>query len=66
MNQDVRNNSMYMNNAKSYEPSKGINICLSCPMGKPTICICKNKGANQLQRNCEADQRLCFCNTDSF
>ena len=25
-------------------------------MGKPTICICENKGANQ---------RLCFCYTDS-
>ena len=26
-------------------------------MGKPTICICETKGADQLQSNCEADQR---------
>ena len=32
---------------------------------KPTICICKNKGADQLHSNCEADQRLCFRYTDS-
>ena len=31
-------------------------------MGKPTICICENKGADQLRgnRDREADQRLCF------
>ena len=29
-------------------------------MGKPTICIGENKGADQLHSNCEADQRLCF------
>ena len=29
-------------------------------MGKPTICIGKNKGADQLRSNCEADQCLCF------
>ena len=34
-------------------------------MGKPTICIGENKGADQLRGNREADQRLCFCNTDS-
>ena len=34
-------------------------------MGKPTICICENKGAGQLRGNREADQRLCFRNTDS-
>ena len=33
-------------------------------MGKPTICIGKNKGAGQLRSNCEADQRLCFRYTD--
>ena len=33
-------------------------------MGKPTICIGKNKGADQLLSNCEADQRLCFHYTD--
>ena len=26
-------------------------------MGKPTICIGENKGADQLRSNCEADQR---------
>ena len=34
-------------------------------MGKPTICKCENKGADQLRGNREADQRLCFRYTDS-
>ena len=34
-------------------------------MGKPTICICENKDADQLRSNCEADQRLCFRYSDS-
>ena len=34
-------------------------------MGKPTICIGENKGADQLRSDCEADQRLCFRYTDS-
>ena len=34
-------------------------------MGKPTICLGKNKGADQLRSNCEADQRLCFRYSDS-
>ena len=35
-------------------------------MGKPTICICETKGADQLRSNCEADQRLCFRYTGSI
>ena len=36
------------------------------PHGKTkTICICENKGADQLRGNREADQRLCFRYTDS-
>ena len=38
---------------------------LSCLMGKPTICIGKNKGADQLRGNRKADQHLCFRYTDS-
>ena len=34
-------------------------------MRKQTICMGKNKGADQLRSNCEADQRLCFGYTDS-
>ena len=34
-------------------------------MRKPTFCICKNKGTDQVRSNCEADHRLCFCYTDS-
>ena len=34
-------------------------------MRKQTICICENKGADQLRSNCEADQRLCFRYMDS-
>ena len=32
---------------------------------KSTICICENKGADQLRSNCEADQHLCFRYRDS-
>ena len=38
---------------------------LSLLMRKPTICICENKGADQLRGYREADQRLCFRYTDS-
>ena len=34
-------------------------------MGKPTICICETKGADQLRGNRVADQRLCFRYSDS-
>ena len=34
-------------------------------MGKPTICLGENKGADQLRGNREADQRLCFRYSDS-
>ena len=34
-------------------------------MRKQTFCICKNKEADQLRGNREADQRLCFRYTDS-
>ena len=47
-------------------------LCLLVPffetsrrMGKPTICIGENKGADQLRGNREADQRLCFRLMDS-
>ena len=40
-------------------------VVLSRHMGKPTICLGENKGADQLRSNCEADQRLCFRYTDS-
>ena len=29
------------------------------------MCICENKGADQLRGHCEADQRLCFHYRDS-
>ena len=38
---------------------------LSCYIRKSVICICKNKGADQLCSNCTADQHLCFRYTDS-
>ena len=34
-------------------------------MRKPDFCLCENKGADQLRGNREADQRLCFCYSDS-
>ena len=30
------------------------------PHEKTAICICENKGADQLRSNCEADHCLCF------
>ena len=38
---------------------------LSHLMGKPTICIGKNKDADQLRGNRDSDQRLCFRYSDS-
>ena len=38
---------------------------LSLVMRKPEICLCKNKGADQLRSNCETDQRFCFRYMDS-
>ena len=35
-------------------------------MKKPAICICKNKGADQLHGNHAADQCLCFRYIDSI
>ena len=34
-------------------------------MRKQTICICENRGADQLRGSREADQRLCFRYSDS-
>ena len=42
-----------------------LNKKMSHLMGKPTICIGENKDADQLRRDREADQRLCFRLTDS-
>ena len=38
---------------------QGRNV-MCCIMRKPAFCICENKGADQLQSNHAADQRLCF------
>ena len=38
---------------------------MSLVMRKPAFCICKNKDADQLRGNREADQRLCFRYIDS-
>ena len=38
---------------------------MSHVLRKPAFCICKNKDADQLRGNREADQRLCFHYTDS-
>ena len=38
---------------------------MSRVMRKPTFCICKNKDADQLRGDREADQRLCFRYMDS-
>ena len=41
------------------------NMSLSRIMRKLDFCLCENKGVDQLRSNCEADQRLCFCHSDS-
>ena len=38
---------------------------MSLVMRKPAFCTCNNKDADQIRGNREADQRLCFCYTDS-
>ena len=38
---------------------------LSLVMRKTDFCMCENKDADQLRGNREADQRLCFRQTDS-
>ena len=48
-----------------FVPVANVAINMSHPMGKPTICIGENKGADQLRGNREADQRLCFRYLDS-
>ena len=42
-----------------------IHAYMSRVMRKPVFCICKNKDADQLRSNREADQRLCFRHRDS-
>ena len=48
------------NELKTEQSQEGDGKTLSRLMGKPTICICENKDADQLRGNREADQRLCF------
>ena len=38
---------------------------MSLVVRKPAFCVCKNKDADQLRGNREADQRHCFRYTDS-
>ena len=45
--------------------SNSYNLHLSHRMRKPIICICENKGADQLRGNRKVDQRMCFRYTDS-
>ena len=59
------NNSYYFNKLYSLIIIVAPILQMSHIVRKPTICICKNKGADQLRSNCEADQRLCFCYNDT-
>ena len=51
--------------SNAIQPFVIIQVKMSHPMGKPTICIGENKGADQLRGNREADQRHCFRYSDS-
>ena len=42
-----------------------LKINMSRDTRKPVFCLGKSKGADRLRSNCEADQRLCFCYTNS-
>ena len=58
--------SLHMNKRNEKPQNVDLNqTYMSHPVGKPTICICENKDADQLRGNREADQRLCFRYTDS-
>ena len=54
-----------MSNNFTFDNTQSEHKHLSHLMGKPTICIGENKGADQLRGNREADQRLCFRYSDS-
>ena len=62
---DATKSHLHMTIAVERDVKHKINQQMSCHMGKPTICIGENKGADQLRGNREADQRLCFRYTDS-
>ena len=49
----------------SYYPLEKSYIIIEPRHEKTGFCIYKNKGADQLRSNCEADQRLCFRYTNS-
>ena len=55
-NRDVRQTSQ----AADVLPSGKHSWYMSCIVRKPDFCQCRNKGADQLRRNCKADQRFCF------
>ena len=42
-----------------------VQVNMSRIVRKPAFCICKNKDADQLRGDREADQRLCFRYMDS-
>ena len=58
---------MFLSATEDFNPDfiGTLSLDMSLPMGKPTICIGENKGADQLRGHREADQRLCFRYTDS-
>ena len=61
MNDNTYINYLYQSILLSYFcQSKTKLFHLSHLVGKPTICICENKDADQLRGNREDDQRLCF------
>ena len=53
-----------LTNALLESEEREMAVEMSHLMGKPTICICENKGTDQLRGNCGADQHLCFCYMD--
>ena len=48
----------------NYYSHKDDGYIMSRVVRKPAFCICENKDADQLRDNREADQRLCFRDTD--
>ena len=58
---DLRLCYSHMPKQLSHRAALADNLQMSRVKKKKTIlCICKNKGADQLRSNCATDQRLCF------
>ena len=59
------NNLILLPQISKHDTRRRFDTCMNLRIRKPTICICENKGADQLCSKCTADLRLCFRYPDS-